>query len=422
MKKHTQISLLAVLLIGIAACKPLQSPALTPERTSETSISAGIPELDLVWSQEIPNNWRGHQALVTQNIMVFSNFGLTPGGSPDTTVVAGFDLNTREVLWSVQQEPLIPMQSNGSTVFLLTREHLAAVSATSGATLWETDSKTSSVYSDDELLVKEQHLFYGHHNEQGNNELSAFDAQTGNVLWEVVLKHPLDRFKSPAGPLPWHAYYNTMAYNNDVLYTRTYLPKSASDNFEFAIIAISAQTGETLWEFPFETPATHGDNPPGGASQLAFDDQAVYFGTFGGTAYALQQDTGEVIWQKELAIDFNPTFVNGQIVTYSGYQSIKAFDSQTGQENWQVPVIDDAIGSLSPFVFYNNYLIFYASDGNKNQLSIVDIETGNVVQKAFPNLPEECGKAFPVDLTLPGNELYLVCLQCVHQFHLSLEE
>ena len=177
-----------------------------------------------------------------------------------------------------------------------------------------------------------------------------------------------------------------------------------------------------MWNFPFDIPATQGGGPPGAASLPAFSERAVYFGAFGGISYALDRDTGKVLWEREVDVDPNPVYINDQIITISGSQTIAALDAQTGALKWTVPFMDNGIGMLSSFIFSNEHLIFYASDGDRGQLSVVNIGSGEVVFTLHPDFPRDCRPLLPVAFAIRGERLYLVTLNCIHSFQASWEE
>jgi outer membrane protein assembly factor BamB len=376
------------------------------------------PSLDLEWSQVWPDGLRAEQALIVQDVVYFSNFGLTMGGSPESTpIIAAFDLNTREMLWSVEEKPLVPMVNDGKRIFVFTQEGIVAISTMDGSTLWQT-AIADNDYHNGELLVGDGQVFCLDHRGRSSN-LYALDSRTGVIEWTVSLTEPTDWFIPVGGPIYWQTYH-TMSYDRETLYLRILNPLAGVE-FQCALLALDTTDGHRLWEFPFDVTGIRGEGLPGGAASLpVFSEQAVYFGAFGKTSYALDRATGQMLWERESSIEANPIYVDGHIITVSGYQTIAALDVQTGSVDWMVPFMENSIGGvLSPFVFSDEHLIFYTSDNDRGQLSVVDVDSGEIILSLSPDFPDECRLLSPVTFAAYGEHLYLVTLDCVHSFRAS---
>ena len=126
------------------------------------------------------------------------------------------------------------------------------------------------------------------------------------------------------------------------------------------LYAVDAMTGEELWQYDARLPegilpccdvvnrgaAIYGDN--------------IYFGTLDARLVALNKDTGDVVWRKQIA-DYKagysytaaPLIVDGLIITgNSGGEfgivgEIQARDTETGDLVWTRPVIEGHMGTLN---------------------------------------------------------------------------
>lgn len=126
------------------------------------------------------------------------------------------------------------------------------------------------------------------------------------------------------------------------------------------LYAVDAMTGEEIWQYDARLPegilpccdvvnrgaAIYGDN--------------IYFGTLDARLVALNKDTGDVVWRKQIA-DYKagysytaaPLIVDGLIITgNSGGEfgivgEIQARDTETGDLVWTRPVIEGHMGTLN---------------------------------------------------------------------------
>jgi alcohol dehydrogenase (cytochrome c) len=123
-----------------------------------------------------------------------------------------------------------------------------------------------------------------------------------------------------------------------------YVPTGEDDVF-----AISAETGEILWEHKANLDQTISVVCCGWESRgVALGAGKVYIGQLDGKLVALDQKTGQVAWETQVArwqdgysITAAPLYVNGMVVTgLSGGEfgirgRVTAFDAATGKERWR---------------------------------------------------------------------------------------
>lgn len=401
----------------VILCNWIKPIKLTESISPTTSVSSTpTPELLLEWSYKFPVDGYVRQALIDENKLYFTSFGYTT-----RPVVAGFDLKTNQLLWSIEQEPLIPMAKGSAALYLITDNNVSAISASDGSTLWQTPVPSEDAYlPNNELLASEVLVFYVATNDL-TSEIHALEAQTGATMWTAPLP-PIDWFRTS-----WQrsSFGYAMSYDEGVLYVRVSVNRSPN---QFMLIALDTQSGQRLWDFPFtiDFPLNAGDSPEAAASELAFSEQAIYFGTVGDMSYAIQRDTGKLLWKREIQID-KPEYIDGQIVAFlnktpSGnyLPGIGALDSQNGDLLWMTPFQDIEANNLtlaSPFILLGDYLILYSWGIDSNQLLILSIESGELVSRMTPAFSDGCQLAF-VSFAADDETLYLVTEDCIHSFHI----
>jgi quinohemoprotein ethanol dehydrogenase len=123
-----------------------------------------------------------------------------------------------------------------------------------------------------------------------------------------------------------------------------YVPTGEDDVF-----AVSADTGEILWQYQANLDQTISVVCCGWESRgVALGDGKVYIGQIDGKLVALDQRSGQVVWQKQVArwqdgysITSAPLYVDGMVITgLSGGEfgirgRVTAFDARTGKERWR---------------------------------------------------------------------------------------
>ncbi|HEY6960935.1 MAG TPA: PQQ-binding-like beta-propeller repeat protein [Gaiellaceae bacterium] len=123
-----------------------------------------------------------------------------------------------------------------------------------------------------------------------------------------------------------------------------YVPTGADDVF-----AVSADTGEILWQYKANLDQTISTVCCGWESRgVAIGGGKVFIGQLDGKLVALDQKTGQVVWQTQVArwqegatITHAPLYVDGMVITgISGGEfgirgRVTAFDAATGKEVWR---------------------------------------------------------------------------------------
>jgi outer membrane protein assembly factor BamB len=189
-----------------------------------------------------------------------------------------------------------------------------------------------------------------------------FDARSGAIVWTYRLTFTVPK--------------NATVRNGRVM---------AAGGIGFALDAV---TGQELWRF---TPDSHS-----GFGESTADDRAFYFGTASHRVYALDQNTGSLLWSRDLGPDWKyPGYVKGaavsgdtlyvsaeQFYAQNGYIStgwIFAMDRATGEILWRYQNgegKDWRTVSANPTVAGT---LLLASDATGNSFFAVDRFTGREV-------------------------------------------
>lgn len=121
---------------------------------------------------------------------------------------------------------------------------------------------------------------------------------------------------SVVGSIPTSGLGSEPAVVDGVVYVGSYGRKS--------LFAYDAETGDELWSF--ETKHRVSSSP-------AVMDGKVYFGDRGGLLYALNADTGEVVWEFGVgAEEATPTVYDDKV--FVSPDTTYAIDAETGEEIW----------------------------------------------------------------------------------------
>jgi quinohemoprotein ethanol dehydrogenase len=123
-----------------------------------------------------------------------------------------------------------------------------------------------------------------------------------------------------------------------------YVPTGEDDVF-----AVNADTGEILWQYKAKLDQTISTVCCGWESRgVALGDGKVYIGQLDGKLVALDQRTGQVAWETQVTrwqeggtITHAPLYYDGMVITgFSGGEfgirgRLTAYDAQTGKERWR---------------------------------------------------------------------------------------
>jgi outer membrane protein assembly factor BamB len=224
-------------------------------------------------------------------------------------------------------------------------------------------------------------VYYGAMYDVGKALLNAVDAGTGNLLWSTILSQASNSSPSVANGIIYdgsiagiHAvnsagtqiwYFHTPATVNapPVIANGVVYDRSADGT----VYALNANSGTLIWQY-----ATGGDYIDSGSSP-AVASGMVYVGSVGpsdNNIYALDAGTGALIWQYTTGdFDFiysSPTVANGKVYIASLDKNVYALDAKTGALVWKYPAGDRFFSSPAVargVVYISSESNFYALNG-----------------------------------------------------------
>jgi len=160
-----------------------------------------------------------------------------------------------------------------------------------------------------------------------------------------------------------------LTYDSGALYFGSaWTPEGAEGQSQGGIMKVDAATGDSLWNFRTKRGGVYDMRP-------IVRDGVVYAGTEGGqkTAfYALDAETGEVIWENRGVRVYAAEWAGGTIVVNDG-RDLMGLDAESGQTIWRTDM-PGAHGE-GRIAFHDGY-VYHPHAG---PLAVVDVETGEVV-------------------------------------------
>ncbi len=212
------------------------------------------------------------------------------------------------------------------------------VSAAQAAKAALAEQKTAPAFSTDDLNARPQDDWITNGGSLMNQRYSPLDQiDDGNIgdvkgVWTTHLRGSATAAKYSAESQP-------LVYDGVI-----YVPTGQDDVF-----AVSADTGDILWEYKGDLDETISVVCCGWESRgVAIGDGKVYLGKLDGSLVALDQKTGKEVWKTQVgpwqqgySITAAPLYLDGMVITgISGGEfairgRLTAFDAQTGKEKWR---------------------------------------------------------------------------------------
>gem|GEM_PF-3552709 len=196
-----------------------------------------------------------------------------------------------------------------------------------------------------------------------NGGVYAMDIRNGQLIWN-------DNTYFEMG-------YVTVGKENVYVRFRPFL------DFKEGITAHNKKTGKIIWQRYFDH--VRGFTKSGYFSSLTLHKDKLFFSNIkleapfapftdsgryspaGGAVYALDAQTGRLIWHREIAPFTAPISVNNTLCI-GGQNILYALDEETGKERWHLNVTDDVIN----FVPYQNKLFLKLGMLKKEKLVAID--------------------------------------------------
>ena len=305
------------------------------------------------WPAQLTQQWKLDVGLgyatplvVGERVYMFSRRG-------DDEVLAALEAATGEVIWesrypapyelvrAAERHGLgpksTPAYANGRLFTFGISGILSAFDAASGKRLWQRPAPAAGPrFSTAQSPIVDRGLLIVHVGGDDNGALTAFDPATGDVVWEWTDDGP--SYGSPMVTA-------VAGVRQVITFTQQHL------------VGISAETGELLWQRPFETPSVTNSQTP-----VLHDDLVIYSGPENPmTAIRIRQEQGqwvtEEVWVNE---DLFMRFTNGVVVdgvffglSPLGRGTFFFLDANTGRTLWtgEPRAADNASISKSGRVF-----------------------------------------------------------------------
>jgi outer membrane protein assembly factor BamB len=196
-----------------------------------------------------------------------------------------------------------------------------------------------------------------------DNFVFALEAETGALAWQFEAEHSI---------------WSTPTYNDGVLYV---------GSLDKHLYALDAQTGDLLWEQTLAGSIS---------GQVAVGEELVYVGSFDKQLHALDKESGEIRWESpeggaEDWVWSSPVLVEDVVYFSDKKGHVFAVEAETGQTIWDAQIAGQVVASL----VVHDGLVFVASAGQINNgeavrrgaLVALDAETGDELWRQETTAP-----------------------------------
>lgn len=342
-------------------------------QTSNTSFTAPV-SIDTSWANfgQVPQNLRSNpyeNTLSNTNVSNLklkwqANVGTNNLGSPS------------------------PVYANGTIYIAGPNGILNAYNATTGSVKWQFNPKTGFPVLSNPLVDAANGLVFfgtlGHQNPGSPSPFYAVDANTGALVWSVIL--PCNEFGEPSlafqtiyigtslnygpsgtiyaldevsGKVNWHVTTGGGVWRSIAVDTTAQTVFAGVGDPAFQILALDAITGATKWQIV--VPNSSEDLDPGSAMVVA--NSMVYFSDKNGSVYALHENDGSVAWSTQIAKisvdDVSTPAVGPNGVLYVGSLDayLYALNATTGAVVWKAA----NVGGLDSSPAIVNDVVYFAS-------------------------------------------------------------
>jgi hypothetical protein len=259
-------------------------------------------QFDKAWG----NDW-GHAIAVGSNTVFVTGYGRNASGNDDIVTLA-YNAKTGNLLWEAQ------FDKAGGTDW-------GKAIAVKGNTVFVTGFGTNSSGNEDIVTL-------------------AYDAKTGNLLWEAQF--------DKAGGDDWA---EAMTIGGNTVFVAG-IGRNSSGNRDIVVLAYGAKTGNLLWEAQFDKAG--GDDygeaiAVKGSILFVFGRGLISSGNHDILTLAYDTTTGSLLWEAQfdkagshdfasaIAVGSNAVFVTGVGTNSSGNYDIVtvAYDASTGNQLWE---------------------------------------------------------------------------------------
>ena len=298
---------------------------------------------------------------------------------------------TNHVLWNREFHGQLEMVENDGNLIVAQAQGLnlgfAAVGASNGTTLYNvtTYPHTPSIYNG---YIRSENIV------ATSNLIAA-----GIVISATVDSPELMTFHSDSGSVAWYdnttqiqylTYFNGQLYAVEPSVIQAYNPSTGnltwSRNVSASGVSSLPTGGGSVLLVPFNNNTVSALNPATGARTWNFNmvssvstvptygEGLFFFGSLGGTLYALSQN-GSKVWSDGLLLSGFPLVSDGVVYAGASNGTLFALDALNGTVRWSIPLKDPIFSSP---VMASNGLIYVATDS-----SLYAVNANNTIDWSF---------------------------------------
>ena len=290
-----------------------------------------------VWTYSHPVGWIVTSPVIDDGVVIIGDeySDISTNSYPE---VHALDEATGESLWnfSFLGWPWTPVMADETVIFGTTSGSMYALKIANGAVVWE---KNLGEAIESSPAIADETIYVG----TLSGSVFALNQSSGDILWQRKIGY--ESALSPATA------YNTIFLTVDNPHPKTWL------------CALDSATGNLKWSFNFTSftyPRWWSGIP---LTSPAVADGKVYTGAYG--LYCLNATSGEVIWQNAtIAVSSSPSIDNGRIFFGGAVDKpcLYALDQDTGVLVWQHE-FDDSDDTIYSSPAIADGMIFFASFG-----------------------------------------------------------
>jgi outer membrane protein assembly factor BamB len=282
----------------------------------------------------------------------------------------------------------------GSTLLIGSADHiLYAIDAQSGQLLWKYQTQgeiIASVAVSDGIvyLASSDTGLYALDLSNGVQEWQfnsdnwnwATPVVVGNRVYLASMDHHIYCLDTANGQLVWQQDVSSAIPSNPVVANGLVYFGALDSN----LYAVNADTGDIAWTFSPPTTEFLGRQFPAGRwfwGEPAVADGTVYAGSLAGTVYALNADSGTLVWQHELtgSVRAGLVYDSGTLYAATDVGNVYAINVSNQQERW---VYSATKASVLGMPVLSGTMLFVGTTGGS--LIALDAATGTL-QWQFPS-------------------------------------
>ena len=257
-----------------------------------------------------------------------------------------WDLNTEDHPHGVHCSPVI---FEGKVICGSYNGFLYVLNEKDGTVVWM-NKACDFIGSSPVIDTKTRTVYIGLENKSLQGTMSAFDFDTGNLLWEFITNN--------------YVHSKAEVFEDLIVFGSN----------DFNVYCCNKNDGTLIWKF-----LTEGEVK--GSPIIDAETKKVYAASFDGNLYCLELYSGKLLWKKKLGIVlYNNPLIYGDIVFVGSYSGqVSALDKNNGKVKWFFMTEDSILSSP----IENNGIIFIGS--NDRNVYALESESGKLLWKYKTN-------------------------------------